>query len=227
MEYKTDALLLKSIDVGENDKLATLLTAERGKIVAKLKGVKKAGAKLKFAAQPFCFAEYGIVEKSGYSTVVSAYLHQDFFALREDIVAFYAGASVLEISEKLSPLNAGGEFLLSAVSALFKICEEKDRAGFLIEFFLNALKLAGYPVETKLSAPPPARLFFDMEKGAFSLFEGTPVSLVTYITIQNAERSFGAFEIEGEKRALRLLSAYFSRQTGEELLSVSELLKLL
>ncbi len=52
MEFKADALLLRAVDYGENDKMVTLLTAERGKIGVGMKGVKKAGAKLKFAAQP-------------------------------------------------------------------------------------------------------------------------------------------------------------------------------
>jgi len=57
MDFKTDALLLRACDYGENDKIVTLLTSDRGKLSAGVKGVKKAGAKLRFAAQPFCFAE--------------------------------------------------------------------------------------------------------------------------------------------------------------------------
>ena len=53
MEFKADALLLRAVDYGENDRMVTLLTAERGKIAASLKGVRKAGARLRFAAQPF------------------------------------------------------------------------------------------------------------------------------------------------------------------------------
>lgn len=56
MDFKTDALLLRACDYGENDKIVTLLTSDRGKLTAGVKGVKKAGAKLRFAAQPFCFA---------------------------------------------------------------------------------------------------------------------------------------------------------------------------
>ena len=64
MEIKVNALMLRAADYNENDKILTLLTAENGKITAGAKGVKKAGARLKFAAQPFCFAEY-ILSKKG------------------------------------------------------------------------------------------------------------------------------------------------------------------
>ena len=50
MEFKTDALLLRAADYGENDRMVTLLTAERGKLGAAMKGVRRAGAKLKAAA---------------------------------------------------------------------------------------------------------------------------------------------------------------------------------
>ena len=53
MEIKVNALVLRAADYGENDKILTLLTAERGKLTAGIKGVRKSGAKLKFAAQPF------------------------------------------------------------------------------------------------------------------------------------------------------------------------------
>ena len=58
MEQIVNALMLRAVDYNENDKILTLLTAENGKISAGIKGVKKAAAKLKFAAQPFCFAKY-------------------------------------------------------------------------------------------------------------------------------------------------------------------------
>ena len=198
MEFKTDALLLRAADYGENDKMATLLTAERGKIGAALKGVKKANAKLKFAAQPFCFAEYVLAEKSGRHTVISASLHDGFFPLREDIGKYYAAAVVCEACDKLMYEEMpGGELLVAAVTALTEMCGE-ETAFPLIKFLLTALRLSGYPLRAELSAAGakslavPERentreagervlssLFFDLERGAFSLEKGTPASAVT------------------------------------------------
>ena len=57
MEFTEDALVIRTANYGENDRMITLLSAGRGKFGAAMKGVRKAGAKLNFAAQPFCFAE--------------------------------------------------------------------------------------------------------------------------------------------------------------------------
>lgn len=237
MEFKTDALLLRAVDYGENDKMATLLTAGRGKLGACLKGVKKSGARLKFAAQPFCFAEYVLAEKNGRNTVISASLYDGFFALREDVERFYAASVVTEACDKLSYEGMGGELLVAAVSTLKELCE--GRAALpLLKFLLTALRVAGYPVCTALSQTPPQEegrgagsLFFDMEQGAFSAERGTPASLVTYQTLRHAmgEPFSGSEEdlLDGVKRALRLLYSYFAYQTDSELTSLPEFIRLL
>jgi DNA repair protein RecO (recombination protein O) len=74
MEIKSNAIVLKSIDYNENDRLLTLFTAEKVKLTAGIRGVRKKGAKLTFASQPFCFAEYILVQKGDKSMVKTAYL---------------------------------------------------------------------------------------------------------------------------------------------------------
>ncbi|MBO5328139.1 MAG: DNA repair protein RecO, partial [Clostridia bacterium] len=90
MEVKTEAIVLKAVDYKDNDKLLTLFSPTLGKITAGARGVKKPTAKLAFATQPFCFAEYVLAEKGGRYTVTSAYLHESFFALREDVTRYFA-----------------------------------------------------------------------------------------------------------------------------------------
>ena len=54
-------IVLSSYDYKEKDKLVEIFSAEQGKIIAILKGCKAPSAKLKFAFQPFCFAEFSII----------------------------------------------------------------------------------------------------------------------------------------------------------------------
>ena len=58
MEEKLSGIVLGGVNFSENDKILNIFTLEKGVISAKIKGVKKAGAKLKFASEPFCFAEF-------------------------------------------------------------------------------------------------------------------------------------------------------------------------
>ena len=92
-----DAIVLKSQDFKDNDKIVYLFSPAEGKFSAVLKGVKKASAKLKFAGEPFCFAEFTCVKRGNMATITNAYQKESFFELRNDITAFYAGVSALEI----------------------------------------------------------------------------------------------------------------------------------
>ena len=69
MDIKTEGIVLRATDYKENDKLLTLFTPSLGKITAGIRGVKKAKAKLNFAAQPFAFCEYILAERGGRYTV--------------------------------------------------------------------------------------------------------------------------------------------------------------
>ncbi len=232
MDIKTDALLLRATDYGENDKIATLFTAERGKIGAAVKGVKKAGAKLKFAVQPFCFAEYVLAEKNGRYTVTSCSLHDGFYGLREDVLKFYAGAVVVDACDKLLLEGmVNGELLVCAVKALTELCAGEGEVA-LVRFLLYAMRLAGYPMHAGecpvCGEMPTGRMCFDMESGRFACrdcIDGVPVSEITYRTVRAVLGGEEA-EAEGVRRALRLLKAYFTRKTEGELSTLDEYLAL-
>lgn len=240
MDLKMDALLLRAVDYGENDRMVTLLTAERGKIGAAMKGVRKAGAKLRFASQPFCFAEYVLAEKGGRNTVTQASLHDGFYDLRTNVGAYYAAACVTEVCDLFAMENmAAGPLLVCAVTALGEI--EQNLAApdpALVKFLAEAVMLAGYPLSAgdcpvcgkKLSG----RRYFDLQTGAFNCSDcavGVPASPSTYDAIRSAlysiDKTFpggeGAHaEADGYRRALRLLRAYIAYQTDAALPALSQ-----
>ena len=136
MEFKTDALVIKATDYKENDKLLNLFTPSRGKLTAGIRGVRKPKAKLAFAAQPFCFAEYVLAEKGGRYTVTAAYLYDGFFALRTDIVRYYAACAVLEICDALLVEEGESRALFIAAAEALKglSLTDGDAAELLVGF---------------------------------------------------------------------------------------------
>lgn len=236
MEFKTDALLLRAADYGEYDKIVTLFTAERGKITASMKGVKRAGAKLRFAAQPFCFAEYVFASGRGRNTVISATLHEGFYGLRESVETLYAGFAVTGVCDAV--LFEGMEnprLLLEAVHALTGIAEG-GAAGTdvaLLRFLLTATKEAGYPVSAGncpvCGANLNGRMRFDPANGCFTCAdcsEGAPASESTYRAIRAILYGEGEPSEDGTRRALRLVKAYLTRSIETELPALSEYLAL-
>ena len=239
MEFIVNALMLRSVDYKENDKILTLLTAERGKISAGIKGVKKAAAKLKFAAQPFCFAEYVLADRGGKYTVINASECESFYDLRTDINKFYAASAVVEVANALTfEGDECREIFTESVRTMSEICRGGE-SGALIRFLLSALKLSGYGVSTEKCVQCGAELFFadrlkfDMDAGSFTCGEcgnGSGASRVTYNVLRKAqgktyENDF--ITADGEKRALRLLREYVSYKLNTAFKSLSEYIRLI
>lgn len=236
---KVNALMLRAVDYREYDKILTLLTAEYGKISVAIRGVKKAGAKLKFAAQPFCFAEYILAKRGDKYTVTQVSEAESFYELRTDINKFYCACAVCEAACALTYEgdDCSALFYLS-IDALTRMCGG-DESLALIKFMLSALGESGYTVGlehcTECGSPLVSadKMRFDMNAGAFTCWDcgdGIGASGVTYNVLRMAagkpydERYITA---DGKKRALRLLKEYFTYKTDAKLLSLSEYIRLL
>ena len=239
MEKKINALVLRAVDYGENDKILTLLSAEEGRITAGIKGVRKAGAKLKFAAQPFCFAEYVLAVSGDRYTVIQASECESFYELRTDVNRFYAACAVCEAAIALTYEGDDGENLFSdCVHALTDMCRG-DEGVALISFLVNALRRSGYGIrlddcakcgENLLNAE---KLRFDMDTGSFTCWDcgsGTGASGVTFNVLRMAQGlpyGEGCITDDGKKRALRLIREYLGYKVDARLNSLSEYIRLL
>ena len=56
--FKCNAVVIKTQDYKENDKLVWLYTDELGKITAVARGAKRSKSKLLAITLPFCYGEY-------------------------------------------------------------------------------------------------------------------------------------------------------------------------
>lgn len=147
---KYQAIVLRSIDYKDNDKLVSLYTLERGKLFASLKGVKKAGAKLKHAGEPFCFGEFMIAGRgSGESAthvITGLSVTEFFFDIASDIDKFYAGSIILEVLDAAGLFDEGNKDLfLESLSALKNLAfSGTNRLVVLLRFMLRVLRISGY-----------------------------------------------------------------------------------
>ena len=228
MEEKVKGIVLSGINISENDKILKIFTIEKGTISAKIKGVKKAGAKLKFASEPFCFAEFILINRNEFYTVIGATLIDSFYSIREDIKKYYAGAVVLEFIKCFAKENIiATKLFLCAVETLKKISYEKDWAVALVKFLLVGLNCVGYALNFCNAGKIIDRAFFDYRTGTF--FEATTqnakeIKIDTFKTLyqthQNEETQVD------NSNALRLIDYYIEKKTDEKINSLQELIKI-
>ncbi len=233
MEEKQNGIVLSGINFSENDKLLNIFTLEKGVVCAKIKGVKKAGAKLKFAAEPFCFAEFIFSRSGDKRTVIGASLIDSFYPIRENIQKFFCAGTVTEFIKHFyqEEMVDEKEFMLT-INALKEIAYTDDYLSALVKFLVLALENQGFGLkldgcfycENKIEA----RTFFDYRNGAFiceKCFDnvGREINGITLSALIEAKDGCLTDTHQGTKKALKLLEYYIKNRTEENIKSLKEL----
>lgn len=140
------ALVIRETDVGEIDKLLTLLTAEHGKMTVKVHGCRNIKSKNMACSSLFCYGNFTLTEKNGRYTVKESSLQENFFDLRMDLARLCLGNYIAEVLQTVATEeNDETELLVLALNTLFTICRgEKPLSLIKAVFELRALCILGY-----------------------------------------------------------------------------------
>lgn len=223
MDESVRGLVLKVTNYLEADKLLTILSFEKGKIVAKARGANKAKSKLKAFCQPFCFANFELVKgKAGY--ILSGVKAIDnFFATTSDIHKYSYAFSILEIFDKICVENEDYHLILLDGIRALKEMNYSDTNPVLIlsRFFLDVLRHEGFKINLKKCANCggvlEGQVYFSFKMGGMlcsncGINDGTLIS----------NGVFSALKILSQNSYERLHSIRFSKEILE---SLFELLK--
>ncbi len=238
MESKINAITLKVVSFGENDAILTLFSIENGVVSAKIKGVKKAGAKLKFVAQPFCFSEIVLSERLNNKTVIGASVIDSFYPLRQNLKNFYSALCVLEYVKAVSVENESSPELFSDTVNVLKTLAyaEKNPKEELIRYLLKALKSTGYELNFDgcivCGGKIENKAFFDFSLGGgvcenCADENAREIYVETFLTLKGiSEGKDKEYEELNLNRALKFLDYYIVLKTDEKLKSIKELTSL-
>lgn len=237
MEVKVNALNLRGVDYKDNDKMLTLYTLERGLTGACIRGAKKAGAKLKFASQPFCFAEYVLSLKGERATVISAFEIESFYNLRLNVYSYYCATAISEFLLKCGAEEGDEPMFLLAVNAIKRLNFESENQKFILaKFIYEALTLLGYGIkcEACCSCKSPASLtefaYFDFGSGMLFCEDCQPLGAnrILSVTAEGLQCLANGEVVQGEgvNYLLKFLNHYLEVKSGETISSIKEILAL-
>ena len=236
MEEKLSGIVLNGVSYGESDKILNIFTLEKGTISAKIKGVKKAGAKLRFASEPFCFVEFIFSTTGSRRIVTGATLLESFYPLREDIVKYFAGSTVLEFLRCFAKENiVSSQLFMLTINSLKELCyTNEEPLTILCRFLIFALSYSGYALNLNACAccgnEVKGKTYFDYQSGCFycgECFEGRGKE-INHKTYQDIKKIIKG-EIFDEKpiKPLRLLDYYITNKTEEKIASLKEIIKII
>lgn len=136
-------------DYKEADKLVKLITAEEGVIHVLMKGVKKEKAKLKFAAMPFSFCQYRLIERGGFYTVTTAADQGSLFDIGYDPDKYLIGSVMLETGATAMGGEKAPDIFFYILSGMKKLLySDTDPYSTGLNFVVKMLIRGGYYEET-------------------------------------------------------------------------------
>lgn len=100
--YRAEAIVLKTIDFGETDRILTLLTRHFGKVSVVAKGIRKPTSRLAGHAEPLTHATYSLARGRNLDVLTGAESRALYRELREDLHGIAAGWYVAELADRFS-----------------------------------------------------------------------------------------------------------------------------
>ena len=216
MQIKTQALVIKVANVGENDRLLTLLTKDFGIIKAFASNAKRLNNKNNAATSALCYSDFTLREVKDSYRVSDAVLSHSFFKIGSDVKKIALGQYFCEIAETLSPPDSdSSEILRLLLNSFFFLNNDKMPSPLLKAIFeLRALSISGYMPDLSNCAfcgcEAENEMYFLSQDGVLSCkkclsedvngtyLDATLITAMRHIVTSGFERLF-SFEIPLEK----------------------------
>src|SRR5687767_14899625 len=148
--YRTPAVVLKRMDLGEADRILTLFTRDEGKVRAVAKGVRRTTSRSAGHLEPFALSDVLFAVGRELDVISQADTLESFRTIREDLVltthAYYLAEAVDLLTEERFENRAVFETL---VEALHNLSVSADARMVLIGFHLRLLHALGYRPELR------------------------------------------------------------------------------
>lgn len=146
MLLKTQGVVVKAVNLGETDKIVTLLSKEYGKIQAVAKGARRTRSRLMAGTQLFCYGDFLLFKGRNWNYIDQLEIIDTFYKIRNDLLRLSYGSYILElISEVVQPEQPCRRLFRLAIDALEMLTAGKgDPEVILRACELKAMDYAGY-----------------------------------------------------------------------------------
>ena len=147
MKTVTRALVVRSVDYKDSDKILTLLTPDMGKLSAGARGCRKKGSAIAAACQLLCWSELVLSDRGGKWSVSEAATLREFLGVRRDLDKLALACYFAEAAEALAVEDVPAPELLSLVlNSLYALDQMPQKPLALVKaaFELRLMCAAGY-----------------------------------------------------------------------------------
>src|ERR1700730_16162112 len=148
--YRTPAVILKRMDLGEADRIVTFFSRDVGKLRAVAKGVRRTTSRSAGHLEPFTVSDVMFAVGRELDVISQADTLEAFRAVREDLVLTTHAYYLVEMVDVLTEDRMENRGVFDAlVDGLRDLGENADARLVLIIFHLRLLEALGYRPELR------------------------------------------------------------------------------
>ena len=193
-------LVLKSVNLGEADRLITVFTKEMGTISALVKGARSLKNRNMSATQQFCYSSMVLYKNGDKYWVRESNLLESFFGLRESIEGLSLAGYIVEVLSDVTTAESEADLLRLALNSLYAISEKKySLEKIKAAFEIRAVSIIGFMPEVlacRECGENAGDFIFDIMDG----------NIECYACHERMMRTTGKSVDDGERRIVRILS---------------------
>jgi DNA repair protein RecO (recombination protein O) len=145
--YKEQGIVLRSMKLGEADKIVTILTQGSGKVRGVAKGIRRTTSKFGARLEPLTHASLMLYRgRSNLDTITQAEILSPFRAVRGDFELIAAGETMLEATDKVAEEHERNVRLFLLLLHGLRALDggPRDPAAVAEGFLLKLLSLSGF-----------------------------------------------------------------------------------
>lgn len=145
--YKLDAIVLKSRDMREADKIITLYSVQRGKQRAVAHGAAKPNSRKRGAVQPFCYSTFMMHQGRELDSVSQAELREAFPEVRLELSRLTAASYVAELTDGFVGEGEPNQGIFALLLSTLHLLAAGETEMAMRAFEARLIGLAGFKPE--------------------------------------------------------------------------------
>jgi DNA repair protein RecO (recombination protein O) len=142
--YKDEGVVLRTIKLGESDRIVTLFTRSNGKIRAVAKGVRKTKSRFGGRLEPFTRVQLLIYQGRNLDTITSADIVTSFDEIRTDYQRLKSAAVMVELVDKITPDRESALSVYALLLAGLRALAKGGSDSIVPAFIVKLLSVSGY-----------------------------------------------------------------------------------
>ena len=143
--YRDQGVVLRTIKLGEADRIVTLVTQAHGKVRAVAKGVRKTKSRFGARLEPLTHVSLQLYEGRGdLDTVTQAETIDNFRAVREDLDRMTRATALLEAIDQLAQEREPSPRLYQMLVGALRSLSARNSPVLVPAFFWKLLSLEGF-----------------------------------------------------------------------------------